>query len=104
MTDTATLSETARNLRSKIRRASLAAEKGEVLDLVPLKVEVDSLCKSLEALPKSESRSLQGDVVGMIDELSHLSDRLNQGLGIIKQELQSLAERQKAVSAYGKAP
>lgn len=104
MTDAARLSENARNLRGKIRRASLAAEKGDVVDLVPLKLEVDSLCKGLEALPKSESRNLQGDVVGMIEELSHLTEQLNQGLEIIKQELQSLAERQRAVSAYGKAP
>lgn len=104
MTETAALSETARNLRGKIRRASLAAEKGDVVDLVPLKAEVDSLCKGIAALPKNESKSLQSDIIGMIEELSHLSERLNQGLDIIKQELQSLAERQRAVSAYGKAP
>ena len=104
MTEPTALFETARNLRQKIRRASQAAEKGDVVDLMPLNSEVDALCKDIGRLPKGESQSLQGDIVGMIDELSHLSDRLNQGLDIIKQELQSLAERQKAVSAYGKAP
>ncbi len=104
MTDSTALSASARDLRSKIRRASQAAEKGEIIDLAPLQMEVDSLCKRIEALPKDQAKGLQGDVIGMIEELSHLSDRLNQGLAIIRQELQSLAERQRAVSAYGKAP
>ncbi|WP_282607985.1 hypothetical protein [Pelagibius sp. Alg239-R121] len=104
MTDITKITEAARSLRQKIRRGSQAAEKGEVMDLLPLQIEVNTLCKEIEALPKDDTKSLQGEVISLVEELSHLSGKLTHGLDVIKTELQSLAERQKAVSAYGKAP
>lgn len=103
MTNLKQISETTRDLRHKIRRGMQAAEKGDVMDLLPIQGEVDSLCTALAALPKSESDELQNDVIGLVDELSNLSDKLNQGLVIIRNELKDLSERQRAVSAYGKA-
>ncbi|TQV71257.1 hypothetical protein [Denitrobaculum tricleocarpae] len=104
MTNLAQVTESARDLRHKIRRGIEAAEKGDVIDLLPVQAEVDSLCAALAALPKDESDAVQSDVIGLVEELSTLSDKLNQGLVIIRNELKDLSERQRAVSAYGKAP
>lgn len=104
MTNLTHISESARDLRHKIRRGTQAAERGDVIDLLPIQAEVDSLCQSLEALPKGDSDAVQQDVIGLVDELSNLTDKLNQGLVIIRNELKDLSERQRAVSAYGKAP
>lgn len=104
MTNLAEISETARDLRHKIRRGSQAAEKGDVIDLLPVQAEVDALCSALAALPRDESKSIQADIVALVDELSTLTDKLNEGLIIIRNELKDLSERQRAVSAYGKQP
>ncbi len=104
MTDIQHISNAARDLRHKIRRGTQAAEKGDVIDLLPLQAEVDSLCQAIEALPDHGGKAVEKDVVGLVEELSNLSEKLNQGLSIIKNELQELSERQRAVSAYGKAP
>lgn len=98
------ISEATRDLRHKIRRGTQAAEKGDVVDLLPIQGEVDALCAALASLPKDESDAVQSDVIGLVDELTNLSDKLNQGLAIIRNELKDLSERQRAVSAYGKAP
>ena len=104
MTNFAQISEAARDLRHKIRRGSQAAERGDVIDLLPVQAEVDSLCSALASLPKDESKAIQSDIVALVDELSTLTDKLNQGLVIIRNELKDLSERQRAVSAYGKQP
>jgi len=104
MTDFATISARTRTLREKIRRGSDAAAKGDTMDMIPLQAEIDSLCRMIKKLPASDSKALQGELVSMVDELSNLSDKLNQGLEVIRGELQGLSERQRAVSAYGKQP
>ncbi len=104
MTNLKDISEAAHDLRHKIRRGTQAAEKGDVIDLLPIQGEVDSLCNALAALPKDQNEAVRNDVIGLVDELTNLSDKLNQGLLIIKNELKDLSERQRAVSAYGKAP
>ena len=58
------------------------------------------LCDSVERLPSDESRDLRPRFLGLLEEVTQLSENLHAGLGELAQLLSAASERRKALDAY----
>ena len=74
---------------------------GKVIDLAGLDERVDTLCADIAAQPVASSRGLKNRLILMIEGLDRLVASLNVQHKDLGAALKDVADRQRAVTAYG---
>ena len=100
MTTVETLEDDVRRLTNQLVHARACLEKGEAIDLSLLEPRADEICKALTRLSKDDSRSLQGALLSIIEELNTLELALKSGLEQIRSQIGEATERRRALNAY----
>jgi|HigsolmetaAR203D_1030402.scaffolds.fasta_scaffold04308_3 hypothetical protein len=83
--------------------ARRTVESGGLVDLSGLEDRIADLCGSVQRLPKTSGRALQPELLGLVDELSQLTEELGRQRDQVKSELEETNIRQAAASAYRKS-
>ncbi|MGP1396879.1 MAG: hypothetical protein ACTS3R_15330 [Inquilinaceae bacterium] len=80
MTGSAATVDTIRAGLTDLAQAVLLAKRSvartDFVDLAGLETKVEALCGAIATLPKPEARTLEPQLVLLIDELAHLTDSL----------------------------
>ncbi|MDJ0951253.1 MAG: hypothetical protein QNJ94_20265 [Alphaproteobacteria bacterium] len=76
-------------------------DKGNEVNLGGLDRVVESLCQDIQALKEADQNQCQPALVAMIDEFDRLTQALEQQRDSLQQQLKNVADRGRAVDAYG---
>ena len=87
-----------------IDAARRTVEHGDFVDLSGLDARVDRLCSAIKALPQDQGRGFERPLLGLVDELTRLTDQLADQREKVRQSLVGTSSHHQAASAYRKAP
>ncbi|MBI4183071.1 MAG: hypothetical protein HY521_03620 [Proteobacteria bacterium] len=87
---------------AQVDKARGLIEQGEGVDLAPMEARITELCAAIAALGEAEARALRPALVGLLDEVTRLGEELKRRHRDLGTELQGLAERTRAATAYGR--
>jgi hypothetical protein len=73
---------------------------GKAVNLQPLEAEMKRLCDAIETVPRTDAHLLEPRLLSLIDELDKLFNAIAGKHGELKHELNDLALRDRATSAY----
>jgi hypothetical protein len=74
---------------------------GKAVNLQPLEAEMRRLCTAIDGVPRDDARSLEPRLLALIDDLDKLFAAIASKRAALKVQLNDLALRDRAVSAYG---
>ncbi len=77
---------------------------GNLIDLAGLDEGVAKLCDDMAGLPAAQRQTYKFRLVALIDNLNALVDALSAQHSELRTTLKDLSSRQRAASAYGRAP
>ena len=77
---------------------------GQVIDVQPLEKEVEDMCARLAEVGAETAREVQPVLLGLMEELNHLAQTMDDRHGELSDELRSLAAHGNAASAYSAPP
>lgn len=82
--------------------AQRTVRNGDLVDLTGLERRVDDLCAAIRALPQADGRSLEPQLLGLIDDLTTLTDALRRQSEQTRIELGETSSHSAAAAAYRK--
>jgi len=100
MTQTETLTRELTGISSIIAAARGMVNDGKAVNLQPLEAEMRRLCASIEIVPRADARNLEPRLLALIDELDKLFSAIANKRNSLKNELQDISLRDRAVTAY----
>ncbi len=77
---------------------------GQIIDVQPLEQEVEDLCAMLAGVDAQTAREVQPILLGLMEELNHLAQTMDDRHSQLSDELRSLAAHGNAASAYSVPP
>ncbi|MDA1325711.1 MAG: hypothetical protein O3C34_13300 [Proteobacteria bacterium] len=99
-----------RDIQTQLDQTSGAIERfrsclaeGSIIDLTGLDQKIEGMCNAIIELPEDQRATIKATLIGLIDELNGLVELLSLQQDKVSEELQGVASRHKAVSAYGKS-
>jgi hypothetical protein len=100
MTHTETLTRELTGISAIIAAARGMVKDGKAVNLQPLEAEMRRLCASIEVVPRADARNLEPRLLAVIDELDKLFSAITNKRDSLKNELQDISLRDRAVTAY----
>jgi len=73
---------------------------GKAVNLQPLEAEMRRLCASIEVMPRPDAQVLEPKLLSLIDELDKLFTAIAGKRAALKEQIQDLSLRGRAVNAY----
>lgn len=73
---------------------------GKSVNLQPLEAEMRRLCASIESMPRPDAQILEPKLLSLIDELDKLFTAIAGKRNALKEQINDLSLRDRAVSAY----
>ena len=87
-----------------IDAALRTVEHGDFVDLGGLDDRVGRLCAAIKQLPRDQGRGFERPLLGLVDDLTRLTDELTGQRDKVRQTLTGTSSHQQAASAYRKTP
>ncbi len=87
-----------------IQLARKTVSQGDFVDLAGLERRVDEVCAAIRQLEPSAARTVEPQLLGIVDDLDRLQGELAAQRDRVRSELGNLAEHGRAASAYGRPP
>ena len=84
--------------------ARRTVEHGDFVDLAGLDARVGRLCSAIKDLPKDQGRGFERSLLGLVDDLTRLTDQLAEQREQVRQSLVGTSSHKQAASAYRKTP
>jgi hypothetical protein len=100
MTQTETLTRELTGISAIIAAARGMVNDGKAVNLQPLEAEMRRLCASIEVVPRADAHNLEPRLLALIDELDKLFSAITHKRDSLKNELQDVSLRDRAVTAY----
>lgn len=85
-----------------IDAARRTVEHGDFVDLGGLDERVGRLCSAIKLLPRDQGRGFERPLLGLVDELTRLTDELASQRDKVRQTLVGTSSHHQAASAYRK--
>ncbi|HET8729432.1 MAG TPA: hypothetical protein VFO41_18165, partial [Alphaproteobacteria bacterium] len=83
--------------------AQRTVEGGGLVDLAGLERRVEEICTAIRQLPRADGRALEPQLVGLIDDLGHLTKELGRQRDQARADLTETSSHQAAAAAYRKS-
>ena len=87
-----------------IDTARRTVEQGDFVDLANLDSRVGRLCAAIKDLPRDQGRAFERPLLGLVDDLTRLTDRLADQRENVRRSLVGTSSHHQAASAYRKTP
>jgi hypothetical protein len=101
MSRTETLTRELTGVSAVVAAARGMVNDGKAINLQPLEAEMRRLCAAIEGVPREDARTLEPRLLALIDDLDKLFIAITAKRSSLKEQLNDLALRDRAVSAYG---
>ncbi len=85
-----------------IDTARRTVERGDFVDLAGLDARVGRLCSAIKDLPREQGRGFERPLLGLVDDLTRLTDMLADQREQVRQSLVGSSSHHQAASAYRK--
>jgi hypothetical protein len=100
MTQAEILNRELTGISSIISAARGMVNDGKAVNLQPLEAEMRRLCASIEGMPRPDAQILEPRLLSLIDELDKLFTAIAGKRAALKEQINDLSLRDRAVSAY----
>jgi hypothetical protein len=100
MTQAETVGRELTGISAIITAARGMVNDGKSVNLQPLEAEMRRLCASIDGIPRVEARTLEPRLLSLIDELDKLFTAIAGRRASLKEQINDLTLRDRAVNAY----